>query len=152
MLPDRLWELPARPESEVEWEDLLVRLELMPRALRFELEQLGSSEESRQLVVALLERERRIETLLERAATTAENEAGSPRRTAGDGSLVEQFVRTRSRNFAMVQRRGIEVWDWSVDIQPEGHVSVYQLLTFLVHSDVETLARFRTTRSGESAC
>ena len=44
MTPDDLLKLPARPESEVEWEDLLVRLELMPKALRVELEHPGRAE------------------------------------------------------------------------------------------------------------
>ena len=82
-----------------------------------------------------------------------EGSALPPRASAPGGPPAEQFVRTRSRNFAMVQRRGIEVWDWGAAAGTVTRASVFQVLTRLAQSDVEALARLRATRiQGSPVC
>lgn len=154
---EALDEFPQRPESEFEWEDLLLRLEIMPRALRVELER-AKKEEAPAILAVLTEREETVQRLLEAVAVAgvAPGEPGIPSGAeasvsasgAGpaDGSEVERFVRLRGRNFAMLQRRGIDVWNWKVRIGAAGEATVFQLLSFLAHEDVETLARLRQAR------
>ena len=62
-------------------------------------------------------------------------------------------MRTRNRNFAMVQRRGIDVWDWGAAVDLSPRVSVYQVLARLAQGDVDALARLRATRiQGAPVC
>ena len=52
---------------------------------------------------------------------------------------VRRFAGLRARTFAMVQRRGLDVWDWRV----EGDGTVYQLLRWLAEHDASLLTRLR---------
>jgi hypothetical protein len=52
------------------------------------------------------------------------------------------FASRRARNFAMLQRRGINVWDWRAEVDGEP-VSMYQLVSAVVDADGERLARVR---------
>jgi hypothetical protein len=152
---DLLTRRPVRPASEFEWEDLLVRLELMPRVLRIALESGRlAGQDTAEVLRALVEREERVRDFLEGAAGVG------PEPRPRDGIQVvstkedtlERFVRIRTRNFAMVQRRGIEVWNWHGRLGDED-VSIYQVLGNLAHEDVGTLAALRgAVRAGASAC
>ena len=201
MTPEAARDFPRLPPSEVEWEDLLLRIELMPRALRVTLDELGtgpvgarrhpeevaatpgpaegSAPSTRQeatpangsfampgsrdaqrtdhpavarILSELFATERSAARLRERAAAAAE------------GASLEQsqllpvqedprdgFERLRRRSFAIVQRRGIEVWGWSAEVEPGRPLTVYQLLSALAASDVATLARLRSTRAEAAA-
>jgi hypothetical protein len=150
--------LPGRPPSEVEWEDLLLRLELMTRALR-------NTVEDRDLAAALpllremLAREARVGAWLERHAMGTSGGMGTKNAAKpGDettwvdpAASVERIVSLRARNFAMVQRRGLGVWDWRSDFEGEGPVSAYQILFWLMSQDVSSLALLRTVGRSEEA-
>jgi hypothetical protein len=157
MRTERMNELPRLPISEVEWEDLLVRFEVMPRALRFVLEGLDAeSAQVRLILASLLEREEWAGGLLESAARP-ENLAPVPPRDPqileGTGLTMDRFIRTRARNFAMLQRRGVDVWEWVVRAEEISEATAYQLLTFLVRSDVIALAALRAAgRRGAPSC
>ncbi|CAN5800669.1 hypothetical protein BH23GEM6_BH23GEM6_15540 [soil metagenome] len=150
-----------RPPSEVEWEDLLLRLELMTRALRNALE-------DRDLLPVLdvlremVGRERRVGNWLERHAIRTSGTGGTENAASlEDGTtwrdpapLADRFVSLRARNLAMVQRRGLDVWDWHGSFGDEDQVSSFQLLSWLQTRDVEALARLRGDggRRGAQAC
>jgi hypothetical protein len=141
-----LQRLPARPVSEVEWEEVLLRLELMPRALKLVLEEVRTDAESvRGELRRMVEREESAREFLESAAgllPTSRPTIAQPSRNQEDA--VDRIVRLRNRNFALVQRRGIEVWDWAApDRGDEPGGTMYQLLAYLTASDGATLAALR---------
>jgi hypothetical protein len=154
---ESLRRLPERPISEFEWEDLLLRIELMPRALKVVLEQLGEDNDVvRQVLEALVEREEWAARFLEGAAVHA---AGCAQPFARRGQMVilhedklDRFVRFRIRNFAMVQRRGIGVWGWSVEAGDSQPATVFQLFTHLAQSDVNSLSTLRGTGHELDVC
>src|SRR5215218_5041696 len=154
MAPEEIAGLPATPPAVAEWEDLLVRLEIMPRALRAALEDaLGGDAGLTAKLGALLSREQRVGRWLEVAAFGS---AESPVPAAnGDARwLAERFEAVRARNFAMVQRRGVDVWAWAGELDGT-RVTVYQLLSWLMRSDAAVLAALRQPRpatSGVAAC
>lgn len=173
MGPERLDDGALRPESEFEWEDLLVRLELMPRALRVTMGEVGASREVDSLLEALLKRELVVARFLEAAADRAapagaghrpedpaplptSPTAASDDETQGlvyQADTLERFTSIRARSFAMMQRRGIDVWAWSGPLEDGSVATVYQVLADLVRSDVDTLAALRRTRAGAgNAC
>jgi hypothetical protein len=148
--------LPARPPSEVEWEDLLLRVELMTRALRNAAEELAPGAGAAELE-RMLEREARVGEWLEGHAMPRSAAGGTERAatssgatTWGDVSSVDRLVSLRSRNFAMVQRRGLGVWEWRAAFDGV-EVTSYQLLGWLVREDVQSLARLRAAGRGEAA-
>jgi hypothetical protein len=65
---------------------------------------------------------------------------------------VRRFERLRTRNFAMVQRRGIEVWEWRLETGDHTRPTVYQLLAYLAEGDIESLAKIRAATRGTDAC
>jgi hypothetical protein len=145
---------PPRPPSEVEWEDLLLRMEIAPRALALAVEDAGARGAPLlpDLKAAVLSDEwlgGAIESLSQ----------GRPVSTGGDFLLqlpnehdlgkryLGAFASRRARNFAMLQRRGISVWDWTADIDG-APVTMYQLASAVVHGDGERLARVRQAGRG----
>lgn len=144
----------ARPPSEVEWEDLLLRMEIAPRALGLAVEDAGprGAPMLPELKAAVLGDEwlgQAIEALRE----------GRSFRRGGDFLLqlpnehdvgrryLGAFASRRARNFSMLQRRGINVWDWSAEIDGEP-VTMFQLLSAVVDADGERLARVRQAGRG----
>ena len=145
----------ARPASEMEWEDLLVRYEIGPRALRFALAD-GEADGPAGVQVARLLHQLVVNEIRTAAAFEAMR-AGVPLALAdaeGDtaaeepGALVDRFDRLRARNFAAVQRRGLEVWDWRTEAHPHGAVTAHQLIQSSVALDGETLAAVRAALHG----
>jgi hypothetical protein len=68
--------------------------------------------------------------------------------------LADRFAAVRARNFAMVQRRGVDVWEWAGELDGL-RVTVYQLLSWLMRSDAALLAALRGPRlaaGGVTAC
>ena len=57
----------------------------------------------------------------------------------------------RARNFAMVQRRGVDVWEWAGELDGV-RVTVYQLLSWLMRRDAEALAALRSPAPAVGAC
>jgi len=152
--------IPARPPSVAEWEDLLVRLEIAPRALRVTLEEAASGDaEVRGLVARAVAREavsQRLVESLRLGETLDPSERGDAVRQEGGTdttSLLEAFTSLRMRTFAMAQRRGVDVWEWEAD-HPDGYrVSVYQLFTGMTVDDARLLASLRErVRAGRGAC
>jgi hypothetical protein len=145
----------ARPASEMEWEDLLVRYEIGPRALRFALDDGDASGAARtrvcDLLRALVFNEMWTAALFEAMRTGFPVPAGPPRiETAGDEprALCERYAQLRGRNFAAVQRRGLEVWAWETVAHPHGRVSAHQLIHAACALDGETLAGVREALRG----
>ena len=146
MTPDEIAAISARPPAIAEWEDLLVRIEIMPRALRGALEEPREERaEALASLEALLERELRVGRWLEVAAFGDAEQRALPPPELDSRSLSERFAAVRARNFAMVQRRGVDVWEWAGELDGTT-VTVYQLLCWLVGSDAEVLAAIRGAR------
>lgn len=144
--------LPARPPSEVEWEDLLVRVEIAPRALRVAVEDAPGD---RPEVTAVLRRgvqgEMALQALLEailegREAGEAPGAEGLP---ADPAALLDEYIRLRMRSFVMVQRRGLNVWDWTVRGGPYDGATAYQLFQAAARMDGRLLAALRGAARGE---
>ena len=145
---------PAAPPSEVEWEELLVRYELAPRALRIALDDAepdgAARERTGDLLRALVVNE------LQVAALFAAMRDGTPVRTekriemmSGDPrAACERFAALRGRNFAAVQRRGLEVWGWRTEAPIWGTVTAHQLILASTALDAETLAGVREALRG----
>jgi hypothetical protein len=145
----------ARPASEMEWEDLLVRYEIGPRALRLALDDGDASGVARtrvcDLLRALVFNEMWTATLFEAMRTGARPAHGSPRiETMSDdpGALYERYTQLRGRNFAAVQRRGLEVWGWETVAHPHGPVTAHQLIHAACALDGQTLAGVRQALRG----
>ena len=152
-MTSRLDAYPERPPSEVEWEELLVKYEITPRALRLAAEDAGPGRAGEIVgpLEALLANELLTASLLDQMAARAEDRSpsgssidtgpGSP--TPEDASaLVARIAALRGRNFAAVQRRGISVWDWSAE-RDGTTVTPYRLLLSSVALDGDVLARVR---------
>ena len=148
MYPDELRHFAPRPPSEVEWEDLLIRLEIVPRIVRNAIEEADpSGTELVGVLRDLVERERWVGRWLEALAATAVG-AGSPRPpeepAAEDAEwLSHRFASLRARTFVMVQRRGLEVWGWAADVEPGQPATVHQVLSWLAALDGDALLDLR---------
>lgn len=153
MQPDNIAEYPATPRDIADWEDLLVRMEIMPRALRNALEEVNSSDESLHMIlseVVVLE-------LWVAEALPALREGGTvPEFPNAHGvvgtysesadlvrSMYYQVSSLRAKNFAQLQRRGFDVWTWTAPRAEGSKMTAYQLLRFLVDRDAGALASLR---------
>jgi hypothetical protein len=153
--------LPARPESVADWEDLLVRFEIMPRVVRVTLEDVGDEAQAEEVLMRMIDREARAAEWLNVASGGSGSDVGGRVASSGAGAsplagippLVEMLTSRRARNFAMLQRRGLQVWDWRADSGSEPAMTAYQLVAGLVASDARELAALRAlTIAGEIAC
>lgn len=141
---------PERPASEVEWEDLLVRLEIGPRAFRIAAADLNGDAIDRLLEVAhaSMMHEMGLSAVLDamRGGTNAPSSAGAvwEKSEQGDAlsSTLDRWAALRSRNFAMVQRRGLGVWDWAAEggILGTQRVTAHQALLATLAFDAQALA------------
>jgi len=147
--------LPARPPSEVEWEELLVRLEITPRAVRLAVEDAGGdSAVVREVLRDAIGKEIWWAELLQQlrdGRPVQMNRAiplfPGPEPSAGE--LVDGFAQLRERNFAQVQRRGLGVWEWESPVDGgQGTLTAYQVLQGMAHGDGETLAAVRAAGRG----
>jgi len=152
--PAALSRWPVRPPSEVEWEELLVHLEIYPRVLRIALDEAPEgTDRALPLLERLAAREAWLSGALEvlRQGGRVVPEAPPPAPGAPDApALVWRIDSLRARSFARVQRRGLEVWDWeAARADGEGHVAAYPLLKQVAQDDGEALAAVRTVLRGE---
>lgn len=150
---------PPHPAHVADWEDLLVRLEIAPRALRVTLEDAPADDpEVRAIVARAAAAERACQRAMEAmqaggplpdAAPDAAEEDGGDART-----LAEAFTSLRMRTFAMAQRRGVDVWAWEAADAEGRTLTVYQLFTRMVRGDARLLAalRDRIRAAGGAAC
>ena len=151
--------LPAAPPSVVEWEDLLVRMEVMTRALAVTLEEAPADRAgAAELLRGLVDREAGVGEWLQAAAEARGGPVPTPGPVGSDAQredpewLAGRFVSLRARNFAMLQRRGLEVWEWVAEHQG-APVTAYQMVTALVRSDAAALEALREGRRlGQGAC
>jgi hypothetical protein len=140
----------------VEWEELLVRLEITPRALRLAVEDAGGdSPGARAVLQGALGRELWWDHILPdlRAGNPILGEfsldIGRDGREPDAGAMAEAFARMRERNFAQVQRRGLGVWDWESPVEGLGAtLTAYQVLQYIARMDGEMLASLRAARKG----
>lgn len=142
---------PARPPSEVEWEDLLVRVEIAPRALRIAVEDAprddpGVADVLRWGVLAEAVLQEMLEAIIDgREARDGMSIEGLP----GDpAALLAEYQRLRMRSFVMVQRRGLNVWDWTVRGGPYDGATAYQLFQAAAQQDGDLLAAMRRAARG----
>lgn len=166
MDPQQTALLPARPDSLPGWEDLLVRFEIMPRALRVTLEEAGRDPSTAAKILRrILESEALFSAWIEAASPggSPPDGPGDPReelpRPPGAGgtsdprALADRFGSLRSRNFAMLQRRGVDVWEWTAALDGAGPVTAYQMVSALVREDAAALRELREgLRLGAAAC
>lgn len=148
-----LQRFPERPPSEVEWEDLLVRLEIVPRALRLAVEDAGDSRAARDVLARAVGTEGWVHQVLLPALRGGTPAPGNPSASLDidrDGSepdaaaLAAAFASLRDRNFAQIQRRGLGVWEWRSEVEGgSGSITAYQLMQWMAHTDGETLAALR---------
>ncbi len=142
---------PPHPADLAEWEDLLVRLELGPRALRLALEDIDRPS------AALLEPLNRLvamELWTSRALTAMRTGEMIPEKIglshADPGNLAAalhkrllEYTALRDDNFGALQRRGIRVWAWSAELQGGGTVTAYQAVRRALQVDGEVLRAVR---------
>lgn len=148
----------VRPASEMEWEDLLVRYEIGPRALGLAMHDGDPEGPARErvgdLLRALVANEMRTAALFEAMRAGAAPLAGPTRVEVmhdEPSAAFDRFSRLRGRNFAAVQRRGLEVWGWHTRAHPHGEVSAYQLIQASCKLDGDTLAEIRQALRGAGA-
>src|SRR3712207_7358012 len=101
---------PERPPSEVEWEELLVRYEVTPRALRLAVDDAGPEHEEavREVLARALADEAATADWLERARTgSPDGLADAEMSVDSVDEAVGRFTGLRARNFAAVQRGGL---------------------------------------------
>jgi hypothetical protein len=110
----------------------------------------------RRVLVELMEREQWATRFLEYAAGIAAD--GDRSRSDSSQPLerqidtMDRFVQSRNRNFAIVQRRGIDVWEWEGPAAIHGGGTVYQLLAYLAGRDAASLAALRGAADGSRVC
>lgn len=150
--------IPPRPASVGDWEELLVRLEIAPRALRNAVEDAtpGDPAVRKQLEIAVAHETLcldRLERLREGRPIPADVAGGTPSGEQDTPALLQAFARLRGRAFSTVQRRGLEVWGWTSPLIPDGTLTTYRLLRALSAHDARLLAATRATgRSWAGAC
>lgn len=167
MRPEEIAALPAVPASVGEWEDLLVRLEIVPRVVRNSIEEVTDVATAAAALAAAVTRERSVGAWLEAAAGIAlesrrHGDEASAAATTDLYHLALRFASLRARTFAMVQRRGLEVWGWEhplhdpsagAEATARGSATAHQLLLALARSDGALLAALReATRARQAAC
>ncbi|HEX2094474.1 MAG TPA: hypothetical protein VHG28_18865 [Longimicrobiaceae bacterium] len=159
MTDDAFPAIPPVPPSVAEWEDLLVRVEIAPRALRATLEDVpGDDPEVRELVARAAEREAAWQRTMEALRAGKPVEGGAPAPLRVDGridteAMVEVFGSLRMRTFAMAQRRGVDVWEWVTEGPDGSRVTPFRLFTRMVREDARLLGALRErARSGGIAC
>ncbi|MBA4158063.1 MAG: hypothetical protein H0X65_11375 [Gemmatimonadetes bacterium] len=156
--------LPHRPSHIAEWEDLLVRYELGPRAVRHAVEEVEGDESAAASgswrvadhLAHLAEREAEAGAWLQalqqgqelKPWAAAEAHRGASR--TEPTSDLERYTVHRNRNFARVQRRGVDVWEWESSHALFGAVTAFQLLSYQVRHDGRHLARIREIRRADA--
>lgn len=154
----RIAALPRRPAGLPEWEDLLVRFEIMARALRVTLEEAdGGGEGAVGVLRRIVRDDAELASWLHGAstghATETASEAPLPPEPDDPRGLADRFASLRARNFAMLQRRGIGVWEWTAPFGGAEPVTAYQMVTARVAADAEALRELREgIRPGAAAC
>jgi hypothetical protein len=148
-LQDRLPVFAERPPSEVEWEDLLARMELAPRAFQLAADDASGSPRVAHVLASAFALESWFAAALRELQAGGTVPLASGLAPAAGGALagrevLDGFSALRARNFAALQRRGISVWDWSAATHQEGgRVTTFQAASAVVEMDGRHLAVLR---------
>jgi hypothetical protein len=148
-LQDRLMIFPERPPSEVEWEELLARLDLAPRAFQLASDDAAGNPRVEPVLASAFALENWFAVALKelRAGGMIPLDFGFTRAAGGATTareVLEGFSALRARNFAALQRRGIDVWEWSAATKEEGgRVTTFQAASAVVEMDGRHLAVLR---------
>lgn len=150
---------PARPPDVPEWEDLLYRMELVPRGVRNAVDDAPPPGAALLPALdALVAREawlgEALDALREGRPLPPRPDAPPPDVLTG-ASAVERawdFARLRARAFARVQRRGLEVWSWAAPGPDGGAVTAYRLLLAVAREDGAAMAALRAAAREAGAC
>lgn len=137
------------------WEDLLVRFEIMPRVLRVTLEEAGGGGgAAAEILRRLIAREDELSVWIREASAAGGEAVRAAPTPAGDvRELADRFASLRARNFAMLQRRGVEVWAWSAPLATGAQTTALQMVGDWVGSDAEALRALRGgVQLGVAAC
>jgi hypothetical protein len=141
-----------RPADLAEWEDLLVRLELGPRALRLALDDIDRPSVSlleplNRLVTTELWTSRALDTMRRGGGVVPEkigvSHVDPADAAAGARKRLEEYVSLRTDTFAALQRRGIQPWEWSAELEGGGTVTAYQAVRRALQVDGEVLRAVR---------
>jgi hypothetical protein len=125
----------------MEWEDLLVRYEIAPRALRVALGDGDAAGPARERVCDLLLGLVANELWTQLIFAAMRDRAGISERPRFEfakddpDALFERFQRLRGRNFNEVQRRGIDVWQWAADVPRFGPATAHQVILSSLERD-----------------
>jgi hypothetical protein len=134
----------------VEWEDLLLRLEIAPRALRVAADDAAHGEPLERLLAEAVHREglwgERLEHLREGRRLPAPDVP--PEARAAASASLEAFGRERARNFARLQRRGLDVWQWRAETSSGELITAHQLIRMRLLEDAEVLRAIRALPRG----
>jgi hypothetical protein len=140
---------PELPPTEVEWEELLLRIEIGPRALAVAMEDRVPGERGgaalREALIAESGLQRALEAMSEGAEVAAAPDGDDAVAPAPDEAL-DALRRLRARSFAMVQRRGLGVWGWRQRGGATAGATAYQLLRAAAARDGALLATLREGR------
>lgn len=159
-MADASGDFPPRPADVGEWEDVLLRYELGPRALRHALEDLAAAAAApgRALLDALAARAaaelwaaRVLDAMQHGAPVPAEAERPAATPEPGPDPLragYEAYAAARAANFARLQRRGLEVWDWAAVLAQGRTITAYQLVREGLRLDAALLAAVRAAARG----
>jgi hypothetical protein len=127
------------------WEDLLVRFEIMPRVLRVTLEEAGGTDgAAAEILRRLIASEDELSAWIREASAAGGDPVHPAPGSAGDlRELADRFASLRARNFAMLQRRGVDVWDWTAPLAAGERMTALRVLGDQVRSDAEALRALR---------
>ncbi len=149
---------PQRPPHIADWEELLLRYELTPRAMSNALELSPGDGSPNDLIAEYLGRI----VAAERAALdwfaalrdgdeiTAQWQPA--KETGVADTLLAEFASLRARNFAGLQRRGIEVWDWAAKHSAYGEVTAFQFLSAIIARDAREMQAIRDAARTDVVC
>jgi hypothetical protein len=143
-------DLPERPPSEVEWEELLVKLDIAGRAFRVAVDDAADTPELHELVTLAALSEawwgQRLEDLREGRRFSL-NVGFGPWTVDGEPVsmryALDSLLRDRERNFAKLQRRGLSVWEWRAELVEGRSITAYQFAQMRAMADAEILRQIR---------
>ena len=134
----------------MEWEELLARLEVAPRAFRLAAEDAADPGAAAGVLLLALFGEEWLARALEAVRTGGRVPAGMSAAVGtppegGDPvrALLDEIAARRARSFAALQRRGIETWEWAGTTEDGRPVTAHQVAAAAVALDGERLALLR---------
>lgn len=139
------------PADIAEWEELLARFELMPKAVSSSLAQIDAHwAQIHPVLAGMLTREswaaEALGALRGAGELPATPNPRAPAVSRDDGERVavcRQLADLRGRNFAQLQRRGLGVWEWLAERPGGVPLTTNRLIRHLVQQDGRSLQALR---------